>query len=507
MVFSWSLTIFRAFLLTLFLAGGAGTALNHWRLLRSPLTFDFGEGIVLWQAQHILERDKTYRSIDTPPYNVTHYPPLYHFAVRAMVGENGDWLYTGRLLSFMSGMGMVLVLGATTFFLLPARTKAWDKITAAVVSGCSLFLDNSSDWMRIARVDFMGLTLMFCGLAILCIGRKRLLWELSGLTLLIAAGFTKHVFFTVLAACLLAQLLIDYRRLAIWGAWIVAVAAVPLLYFQSVTNGGFLMNLLGYNQNPYLFSTLSRHLRGVLFYHAMLIAFGVPFLIYGMVWLARRLKLSGSLWRQKVNRSNFRWYILALAIHLLIAGVWLIAMGKVGSGPNYALPFLLTINLGAGLTTWYVLFHWRASTSTATYPPACLAVMIALTLIPEARMLVRAPVSVLNEQELQERQRLISTLKAEKGPIYSEDMVVLLQAGHEVLAEPAIITVLADKGKWDETAFVRAIVNHDWPLILVNDLNNTERFSPAVRQAIRQSYYQAEKIGDALLYRPRLASQ
>lgn len=487
------------------LGGATGAAVNYGRSLRSVLEFDFGEGIVLWQAQHILDTAKTYRNIDTPPHNVTHYPPLYHLAVRAAVGSDGDWLYAGRLVSYVSGLVLVLILGGLTFAILPRGTKPVDRITAAIVSGCSFFLIRPSDWIRLARVDMLGLALMFGGLALVCAARKKLARELLGIALMVAAGFTKHAFFTVPAACLLAQLFFDRRRFVILAAWGAVLATVPLFYLQSVTHGGFLLNLLGYNVNPLLLSALTFHLRLLLQEHVGLLALGSPLLVYGIVEGVRHGREKA--WLRKVDASTFRWTIFLLALHLCISGVWLAGMGKVGSALNYALPFLLTLNLGAGLTTWYLLTRWKTARGMSIYPLACLAVAVALSQLPDVRPLVRTLPPASEAIATQERNRLIATLKAEKGPIYSEDMTALLQSGHDVPAEPAIVTLLAERGKWDESAFVNKFAQHYWSIVVVNDLSSPERYSPAVRRAIADSYTESERFGETKLFRPRTAAQ
>src|SRR5262249_55421047 len=90
----------------------------------SPI--DYGEGIVVWQAQHILDSSLTYRSISTPPSNVTHYPPVYHLVVCAAEKFTHNWLAAGRLVSLISGIGSVFVIGALVFAVLPRRVSPAD---------------------------------------------------------------------------------------------------------------------------------------------------------------------------------------------------------------------------------------------------------------------------------------------------------------------------------------------------------------------------------------------
>lgn len=90
----WSL-LAAAFLLTLlFLAAEAS-------LLRSPFQQDYGEGLVLWMTQQIL---------DAAPYAVFPHPPLYLLATRLVNVFPGDLLLAGRALSLLYGLGIGVAL-------------------------------------------------------------------------------------------------------------------------------------------------------------------------------------------------------------------------------------------------------------------------------------------------------------------------------------------------------------------------------------------------------------
>ena len=65
-------------------------------------------------------------------------------------------------------------------------------------------------------------------------------------------------------------------------------------------------------------------------------------------------------------------------------------------------------------------------------------------------------------------------------------MVLLYRAGKALAAEPAIISVLAEHGQWDDTPFVNRIESGYFGLIVSSRFPLTERlmFSPAVQAAI-----------------------
>jgi hypothetical protein len=83
-------------------------------------------------------------------------------------------------------------------------------------------------------------------------------------------------------------------------------------------------------------------------------------------------------------------------------------------------------------------------------------------------------------------------------------MIVLVQAGKEVPAEPAIITALAADGKWDESEFVARIRNGEFSAVVIRwTLNNRQRFSQAIGQAVEERYYPITDFYPFTVYLPK----
>ena len=110
--------------------------------------------------------------------------------------------------------------------------------------------------------------------------------------------------------------------------------------------------------------------------------------------------------------------------------------------------------------------------------------------------------SALAKQHAAERPELLTLLRNTPGPIYSENMVLLLEAGKEVFAEPAIMTVLSAAGTWDERPFLEMLAHREFPLILASDLDGG-RYSPASARAIRANYEKIKELDSLGVYRPR----
>src|SRR5215470_7925411 len=66
-----------------------------------PLDLDYGEGIVLQQALLILA-DRAYGDINSYPFIVFHYPPVYHLVVRGLTAIGYDLVFAGRVVSVVA---------------------------------------------------------------------------------------------------------------------------------------------------------------------------------------------------------------------------------------------------------------------------------------------------------------------------------------------------------------------------------------------------------------------
>jgi hypothetical protein len=243
-------TILQLTLAAVTIAGALGHTAAMLRDCWDPSEIDYGEGIVIWQAEHILDSSLTYRNISTPPYNVTHYPPLYHLVTQAFELAIHNWLAAGRLVSVASGLGIVLTIGALVYAVLPRRVSRADRWTAAIFAGCSVFLHPfTTYWMRTARVDILGLFLSVVAMALYVCRRQQRGWLLSAVTLFVLAGFTKQALITIPLACLLLEAFLNWRRLLAPAAWGAGLTVVPVMAMQYRTHGGFLLNLVYYNGN------------------------------------------------------------------------------------------------------------------------------------------------------------------------------------------------------------------------------------------------------------------
>ena len=94
--------------------------------------------------------------------------------------------------------------------------------------------------------------------------------------------------------------------------------------------------------------------------------------------------------------------------------------------------------------------------------------------------------------------QLSREIAAADKPVLSEDMVLLLRSGHDVLWEPAIFAELASTGVWDERPFVRLIRDHHFAFVIASGVRGEPRFdqgyNPAVAAAFDAAYPVKERL-------------
>jgi hypothetical protein len=97
---------------------------------------------------------------------------------------------------------------------------------------------------------------------------------------------------------------------------------------------------------------------------------------------------------------------------------------------------------------------------------------------------------------------VLELIERAKGPVLSEDMLLLVKAGKEVPAEPAIIQELASSGIWDERPLIRMIEENRFPIIVAEDIADRQRYTATVAAAITRAYSQTRDIGYFRIYEP-----
>jgi hypothetical protein len=481
-----------------FFVGGAVRAHSRRQL-------DYGEGLVWWQSAHVTDLTAAYKPIGSYPYLVFHYPPVYHLAARWAAGLAGDWIWAARLLSLAAAAGSVAALAILIYSSLPRRAPALYRLAAALFGPCLALSFDAMSFARLARVDSLGLFFSLSGLAVFILSRHSAPGQAAAFALFVLALFTKQTLFAAPAACLLVTFLLRPARALRLAAFAALLGGVPLAWLEAATHGGFLLNTVRYNVNPYSFGLAavawSRNLRQALPLAAM--AFAEAWLLW-----TRIFRFAPGAWRSRLRaaceRSRYHRAAVVLSFELLFAALGSLAAGKIGSNVNYFMELNFVFGALAGLLLFRLLLAKPRRHALAA-PAAVFAVALGAVVaaIPPAVEPLSPPERARDRGAVEAYARALQVVRDTPGRVYSEDMTLLMNAGKEVPAEPAIITSLSLAGQWDETPFVNMILNRKFDAIVVTNLDLPERYTPRVRSAIERAYEPAAAIGSYTFHRPR----
>lgn len=483
----------------------AGCLYAGWFHVTRPYEIDYGEGIVLYQARHILDRDVAFQPITQYPYVVYHYPPVFHLASRALDLAVGDLLLSGRIVSFVCGLLICGILVLLTSALLPRRVDPAIRRAMCAAAGALPLTFPNFYWTWLARVDSIALVFAFFALWVFV--RLRPSWpaDIAVGALFVVALFAKQMTLASVFACLITAALIDHARLlrtvvtmGVLGSAILGV----LIWF---THGEVIRHLFLYIQNP--FNWLAA-VAGIIINWlelpilASLAVAAVARTLRRSVARARRFSLRA--WGSYLRSSPRRCATFVLVLHHVIAGVFTLSGGKAGSNVNYYLEWNLTLPPLAvlALVRWLPKCHtermrFSQVLAVAALPFFLITAPFSVGWYPHLRDL-----QVDDQAALRNHAALIDLLRHTPGPVLSEDMTLLDQADKGVPAEPAIINVLAVAGTWDEAPMIDLIRRHHFDRIIVYDLRARYRWTPAMARAIDGAYHWEQSYGKYKVYRP-----
>jgi hypothetical protein len=455
------------------------------RLVRSPLQRDYGEGHVLWLTNEILNPTQAYKAVDALPYVVYPYTPLYMLSARLANLVFPNQLATGRSLSLLSTLGIGAALAWIVAFSSPVRATPLVRLAGGAFAGVLPFLmDGVQGWCSLMRVDMLGLFLMYAGLAVYITLGQRARWQYGAAVLFVLALFTKQTMLSAPLACLSFGLFIEWKGTVRVASFAVALLLAVAWLLNSITHGGFLTNIIGYNANPFSWKAacilIYNHMRDCL---PRLAIAAATFLAICNITTLRK--------SDRYNRA-----VLLAGLNSCFALAAMISIGKMGAIYNHFLAWDVSICLLCGL----FLLRLLTSATWQTAELACLLLTIGL-LFP-ATGLVAGVWRPLNREAVAQEAEIKRMIRQTPGPVFSENLLLLIESGRRVEVEPATVTFLALSGGWDERPYVHLFDRQYFGLLVANDIHFADRYTPAVTAAIERSYVREQQIGEYSIYRP-----
>ena len=476
--------------------------------LRWPFELDYGEGIV-WQQANMMLTPQAYGRIDEFPAIVFHYPPFYHLVTRGLSALAGlDMLVAGRAVSIGC-----LLLTAVFIGLIIARALSlaivWPcRILAGIGGALAIFcFVPVVFWALLMRVDMLAFLLSIAGLWLGLKAFERPMLIYAAALCFVAAVYTKQTSIAAPAA-LFALMLWLRPRLALAGiatCLIAGLGVLALLY--KVTDGGFIRHVFLYNINRFDLSRL--HLIWtVLVENSLLFSVAAIGLWLKLKDLAKRYTWN-SIGTAAENPADLA--SLGIVFYLLSTSLLLVAVAKSGSSANYLIEwlFVIAILIGCALADTLQLLV-RSGRSSGADGRLIMGVFYILFAVTGHAWKLGAVDSSFHEfwqpKRALDLARLSEKVRAATLPIISDDMVILLRNGKQVIFEPAIFAELQTTGVWNPQPFIDHIAARDFAMFITSgkrgDTLFDARYSPAEADAMDAAYPVQEKLEGYVLHLP-----
>lgn len=489
--------------LTVFLAAGAvAFVLQSAIALRTDSEIDYGEGIVLWQAANVTNWKKAFRPIEEYPHIVFHYPPLFHLTSRALAPFTNTLLQAGRLTSVVSLAGTCMVCALLTAWALPSGSNSFARFMGAFTAGTLVFTTPMWSWGVLMRVDMLGILLTVCGVALFVLARRRPMLAFVSFVLFVAAVYTKQTCLAGPIACFVLAFVENPRRALQLLAFSTVLGLAVLAMLFTATDGLILRHLITYNQNPYFPEQILSRLR----YHSSHLVGPILFAaVFPVAILQRRKNRFIARLRIILRRTVFERTVVIVAVYFWASALIAAAtISKQGASDNY---FLEMDVVACWLTGLFVAWLARRMYFKPRRGFVLLQVIVVFVLLMQCVVNWRTVPAIVRSYQHPAPDRsheVVNFIKNLPGDVYSEDMIILMQAGKEVPAEPAIISALAEDGKWDESGFVARIRNGEFSAVVIRwSLTNHQRFREPIAKAIEERYYVINDFYPFKVYLPK----
>jgi len=487
-------------------AGAVAFGIQCWRAVHFPYGLEYGEGVVLWQTLQVTHPSKAFHRIEQYPHIPFNYTPLYHLVTRGFATFTDDPLSAGRWVSFLSGLGIAVAVGLLGWYPVRRSFSRFSRISAAVLSGLLCFNLSTIAWAQFMRVDMLALLFTFSGILLFVWAPRRTRWHYGAFLLFVLAGFAKQTQIAAPAACLLIAFALDWRRGARLLGFTVLLSGAGLAALALPTHGDALLNLFTYNRHPFIILNMLGLVQMNISAMAPLaaIALSVPVSMGVRIVRLPRLRRLTVL-RSWLEKSWTRRAMAVLSLHLIFALAVSFTCGKRGATYNYFLEWNLAVCVLVGPVILFALRRIGNRTVSALhFVPLVLLLLFSTngvaSLAEELRIRELSAHARNSEQ-------VVAWLRGLPGPVYSEDVTAVIRSGKEVVAEPDMITYLAQAGTWDERPFVRQLASGAFSAVIVtSSLDNSNCYSPAVKAAIEKAYTHQRDYGEFKIWLPGRAS-
>lgn len=480
-----------------------------------PLDYDQGEGFELYDGIRLARGQGIYLDNAQFPFYASNYPPVYRLMLVPLIWLFGPHIWVGRVLTF----ACTLLIGALIFLNLKFKMENGElegarsqfsifnfQFLISLIAALAFFAANYV--YQIAPLARAHLPMvMFAVAGITCLDRAFTSTPPNlkslGIALLIVAGFTKLQAIDALAAGF-GYVLLQQPR---WGSKALAISAaitgLIVLGLNSLTGGQFWLNVVAANVNEYSLEQTWRIYREWFSLQAPLILCASLYMLWDVVDAIRYRNL------RRISVWSF-YFVTGCAMGMLT--------GKWGAGPAY----LIAAIAAACVLTAKLLLRIREQglkIGRHHYAQSLIPLLSSFIFLWQAALNLHVPTSgrifsvvatvlgvsgqssyspypyydsigytqlghLLAPQDLIEAERLVQFAKSVNGPVWSEEAMITLRAGKDVVTNPTQLYNLAKNNTLDTRQMIMMINERRFGLVILK----AEFYPPDVLEAIGKNY-------------------
>ena len=498
-----------------------------YNIITFPYDYDQGEGFELVDTILFSEFRYPYQNTDSHPYYSSNYPPLYHIISAPFVWIFGEAYWYARLLSFASAL---ITAGAISYAVNRETKHRW----IAFLSGLAFLSSNTIYHISpLLRQHIM--MVMFETIAIIILSyafpKKNTKGILTGLLLIIIAGYTKQLAAITAIATLAWMFLRSPRRSVNWGIAFAFVGGLIFAWLTFDTNGEWWRQAILANVNEFnplqTFGLTYLWLR----LHFLLI---IPAIVY----------VAYELYFDRLSLYSV-WFVGATVLGAYGSGTW-------GAGDSYFATSIAGMCILSGLFFGKILNNQWIFNQKSVYLRLLQPIInhrkfitqIALVVIPllyigYGMMTFKMPTEgiffgtiadVLNMQpnvfdrhydsasydtlgyanighfvtaeDVENGHYIVSLFQETDDPVMSEEAGFSLVAGREVITNPTQLRNLWLNGLWNGDELLEDIENQVFGMIIFR----AQFYPTPVLEAVGRNYELNEVVPmngfDYMIYRP-----